>query len=81
MNKTQQRLADRIEQARLRGDKYIDVDGMRECLAAQALVGAGKASSYERHSGWTGGDYYIHPFTRRAGVTKRRFYAAGRVIL
>ena len=81
MRKTQQKLLSRIETARKAGFSYVDVDGSRETQAARELVAAGKAVSFENHSGWTGGDYYIHPFTRRPATTKPRFHPAGRINL
>jgi len=75
MTKTEQKLLTRM---RFHGGS-IYLDGKREVDAAKRLVKLGLAAKFENYSSMSGGDYYIHPFTRRAGVTKPKFVYAGKL--
>lgn len=78
MPKTQARLLERL---RASPSGAVDCEGAREAKAARALVEAGLAARYESTSGWTGGEYRISPFTRRAYTTKHRAFISGRLHL
>lgn len=55
----------------------IHVNGKREYEAAKKLVGKGLASKFENMSGLSQGEYYIHPFTRKPGISKNIFVYGG----
>lgn len=72
MTKTEQILLSRTP---LHG--RISVNGKREYDAAKKLVGKGLASKFENMSGLSTGEYYIHPFTRKPGISKSIFVYGG----
>lgn len=53
------------------------IDGKRQADAARALVAAGLAKRYESMACMTGGDYYVHPITRKGATTKHRVVIGG----
>jgi hypothetical protein len=55
----------------------IAIDGKREYDAAKSLVARGLAAKWENLSGLSKGEYYIHPFTRKASISKEVFVYAG----
>jgi hypothetical protein len=65
---------------RNRTSGQVYVDGKRECDAAKKLVSKGLASEFKNYSGMSKGEYYIHPFTRRAGIYKTVFVYGGSLV-
>ena len=55
----------------------IAINGKREYDAAKSLVARGLAAKWENLSGLSKGEYYIHPFTRKASISKEVFVYAG----
>jgi hypothetical protein len=55
----------------------VYLNGKREVLAAKKLVAKGLAVKVENLSSMSTGEYYIHPFTRRAGISKTVFVYGG----
>ena len=76
LTKTEQTLLSRDP---MHGRIYID--GKREYDAAKKLVAKGLASKFENLSGMSRGEYYIHPFTRRPGISKTIFVYGGYLYL
>lgn len=72
LSKTEQILLSRPS---LHGRIYVN--GKRECDAAKKLVAKGLASKFDNMSGLSQGEYYIHPFTRRPGISKSIFVYGG----
>ena len=68
---------EKILLARDRIGGRVYVSGKREHDAAKKLVAAGLATRYENMSGMSKGEYYIHPFTRRPGISKSIFVFGG----
>ncbi len=76
MTKTTESLMIRIAEAKASGKSSVDLSGMRECTAAKKLAEQG-IGSFQNLGGMSGGDYYIHPFTRRPATTKFKYVASG----
>lgn len=72
MTKTEQTLLSRTP---IHG--RITVNGKRECDAARRLVARGLAKEFQNLSGMSRGEYYIHPFTRKPGISKTIFVYGG----
>ena len=73
MTKTEEKL---LARSRFHED-HTYVQGKREVDAAKKLVAKGLAKRFENQSSMSIGEYYIHPFTRRAGISKSVFVYAG----
>lgn len=72
MTKTEQALLSRTP---IHG--RIAVNGKRECDAAKRLAAKGLVKEFCNLSGLSRGEYYIHPFTRRPGISKSIFVYGG----
>jgi hypothetical protein len=72
ISKTEQTLLNRN---RIEGRVYLN--GKREVDAAKKLVAKGLAVKVENLSSMSTGEYYIHPFTRRPGISKTLFVYGG----
>jgi len=72
LTKTEQTLLNRNQNY---GRVYLN--GKREVDAAKKLVAKGLAEKFENLSSMSTGEYYIHPFTRRAGISKTVFVYGG----
>lgn len=72
LSKTEVKL---LKRSRNYGRIYLD--GKREVDAAKKLVAKGLAERFENQSSMSTGEYYIHPFTRRPGITKTVFVYGG----
>ena len=67
-----------LSRNRTHGRTYVD--GKREYDAAKKLVARGMAKEFINLSGMSKGNYYIHPFTRRAGISKTIFVYSGELV-
>lgn len=72
LTKTEQKILNRV-----RWDSKTYLEGKREIDAAKKLVAKGLAERFENLSSMSEGEYYIHPFTRRAGISKKVFVYGG----
>jgi hypothetical protein len=72
ISKTEQTLLNRN-----RVDGRVYLNGKREVDAAKKLVAKGLAEQFENLSSMSTGEYYIHPFTRRPGISKTLFVYGG----
>jgi hypothetical protein len=64
-----------LKRDRYHGKTYVQ--GKREVDAAKKLVAKGLVKEFKDYSGLSRGEYYIHPFTRRAGISKTIFVYGG----
>lgn len=77
MNKIQQRLLDKIAEARKYRLTSIPVAGARECSAARQLVQAGLAKEFRDCSVLAEPSRYINAFTRKPSFTKTTMIYGG----
>jgi hypothetical protein len=75
ITKTEQLLLNRARMYNNGSETYVN--GKREYDAAKKLVARGMAKEFINLSGMSKGEYYIHPFTRRAGTTRAVFVYSG----
>ena len=71
MTKTEAKILARIAQLQQNfpGYAYVQIEGKREDAAAQKLA-AERGWRYVGGAEMTGGEYYVHPFTRRPALTR-----------
>lgn len=77
MNKTQQKLTDRINEAKMIGMTSIRVNGIRECNIAKSLCDSMQFLTYVNQSEYCGGEYYYNHFKKQHTTTNRKLIVTG----
>ena len=76
MNKTQQKIMTRIDDAKKIGMTSIRVNGIRECNVAR-LICSRDSLTYVNQNEYIGGEYYYNSFQRKHLTTKRQLIVTG----
>lgn len=80
MNKTEQKLMQRISAAMQVGMRSIRINGAREANAARILCQRIPALTYTNQSEYSGGEYYYNQFKKQHTITQRKTIVTGILI-
>jgi hypothetical protein len=76
MNKTEQKIMRRIDDAKKIGMTSIRVNGIRECNVAR-LICSRDSLTYVNQNEYIGGEYYYNHFKKQHTTTNRKLIVTG----